>query len=175
MVRQFFPLFVDMSNLLLQDECQNYVRVLLVNGRTLFTCGTNAFTPVCVTRQVGTKAYHNMFPIWFVSLNKNVSKEPIKALQQRQVLFVLFVLFLFSVRLLTSVRHWTQWTVLLDVPMTRVTTPLPWWRRGASYMLLRWSISLDVTRSSIEVWGTCRLCERLSTTPSGSMVNKALE
>lgn len=37
----------------LQEECQNYIRVLLISGRTLFTCGTNAFTPVCITRQVG--------------------------------------------------------------------------------------------------------------------------
>ncbi|XP_022066020.1 semaphorin-5B-like isoform X2 [Acanthochromis polyacanthus] len=35
-----------------EDECQNYIRVLLISGRTLFTCGTNAFTPVCITRQV---------------------------------------------------------------------------------------------------------------------------
>lgn len=42
----------------LQEECQNYIRVLLISGRTLFTCGTNAFTPVCITRQVGTTLYH---------------------------------------------------------------------------------------------------------------------
>ncbi|XP_029304398.1 semaphorin-5B-like isoform X1 [Cottoperca gobio] len=36
-----------------EEECQNYIRVLLINGRTLFTCGTNAFTPVCITRQMG--------------------------------------------------------------------------------------------------------------------------
>uniref|UniRef100_A0A3Q1FWU3 Semaphorin-2A n=1 Tax=Acanthochromis polyacanthus TaxID=80966 RepID=A0A3Q1FWU3_9TELE len=35
-----------------EDECQNYIRVLLISGRTLFTCGTNAFTPVCITSQV---------------------------------------------------------------------------------------------------------------------------
>uniref|UniRef100_W5N7X9 Sema domain-containing protein n=1 Tax=Lepisosteus oculatus TaxID=7918 RepID=W5N7X9_LEPOC len=33
-----------------EDECQNYVRVLLVNGGWLFTCGTNAFTPICTNR-----------------------------------------------------------------------------------------------------------------------------
>uniref|UniRef100_A0A8C9RR46 Sema domain-containing protein n=1 Tax=Scleropages formosus TaxID=113540 RepID=A0A8C9RR46_SCLFO len=33
-----------------QDECQNYVRVLLVNGDRLFTCGTNAYTPICTNR-----------------------------------------------------------------------------------------------------------------------------
>lgn len=37
----------------MQEECQNYIRVLLISGTTLFTCGTNAFTPVCVTRLVG--------------------------------------------------------------------------------------------------------------------------
>ncbi|CAL8291163.1 unnamed protein product [Lota lota] len=36
-----------------EEECQNYVRVLLINGKKLFTCGTNAFTPVCSTRQMG--------------------------------------------------------------------------------------------------------------------------
>uniref|UniRef100_A0A8C6P033 Semaphorin 5A n=1 Tax=Nothobranchius furzeri TaxID=105023 RepID=A0A8C6P033_NOTFU len=33
-----------------QEECQNYIRVLLVNGNRLFTCGTNAFTPICTNR-----------------------------------------------------------------------------------------------------------------------------
>ncbi|KAF4024515.1 hypothetical protein G4228_016444 [Cervus hanglu yarkandensis] len=33
-----------------QEECQNYIRVLLVGGNRLFTCGTNAFTPVCTNR-----------------------------------------------------------------------------------------------------------------------------
>uniref|UniRef100_A0A8C9SSJ4 Semaphorin-5A n=1 Tax=Scleropages formosus TaxID=113540 RepID=A0A8C9SSJ4_SCLFO len=37
----------------LQVECQNYIRVLLVNGRRVFTCGTNAFLPICTVRQVG--------------------------------------------------------------------------------------------------------------------------
>ncbi|KAL4618071.1 semaphorin-5B-like [Arapaima gigas] len=36
-----------------QVECQNYIRVLLINGKRMFTCGTNAFMPVCTTRQVG--------------------------------------------------------------------------------------------------------------------------
>uniref|UniRef100_A0A1A8U0W5 Sema domain, seven thrombospondin repeats (Type 1 and type 1-like), transmembrane domain (TM) and short cytoplasmic domain, (Semaphorin) 5B n=1 Tax=Nothobranchius furzeri TaxID=105023 RepID=A0A1A8U0W5_NOTFU len=35
-----------------EDECQNYIRVLLISGQTLFTCGTNAFAPICITRQV---------------------------------------------------------------------------------------------------------------------------
>ncbi len=39
-------------SLLWQDECQNYVRVLLLNGSRLFTCGTNAFMPMCTTRPV---------------------------------------------------------------------------------------------------------------------------
>ncbi|XP_075873317.1 semaphorin-5B-like isoform X2 [Nelusetta ayraudi] len=36
-----------------EEECQNYIRVLLLSTGKLFTCGTNAFAPVCVTRQVG--------------------------------------------------------------------------------------------------------------------------
>uniref|UniRef100_A0A5F8HK07 Semaphorin 5B n=1 Tax=Monodelphis domestica TaxID=13616 RepID=A0A5F8HK07_MONDO len=35
-----------------EEECQNYVRVLIVSGRKVFTCGTNAFSPVCSSRQV---------------------------------------------------------------------------------------------------------------------------
>ncbi|XP_073707889.1 semaphorin-5B [Garra rufa] len=35
-----------------EDECQNYVRVLLLNGSRLFTCGTNAFMPICTTRPI---------------------------------------------------------------------------------------------------------------------------
>ncbi|RXM27703.1 Semaphorin-5B [Acipenser ruthenus] len=38
---------------LIQVECQNYIRVLLISGKKLFTCGTNAFLPVCTTRQIG--------------------------------------------------------------------------------------------------------------------------
>uniref|UniRef100_A0A4W3JJ20 Sema domain-containing protein n=1 Tax=Callorhinchus milii TaxID=7868 RepID=A0A4W3JJ20_CALMI len=33
-----------------EEECQNYIRVLLVIGNMIFTCGTNAFTPVCTNR-----------------------------------------------------------------------------------------------------------------------------
>ncbi|KAG5261552.1 hypothetical protein AALO_G00285560 [Alosa alosa] len=36
-----------------EEECQNYIRVLLLSGKKVFTCGTNAFTPVCSTRQIG--------------------------------------------------------------------------------------------------------------------------
>nr|XP_021490329.1 semaphorin-5B [Meriones unguiculatus] len=36
-----------------EEECQNYVRVLIVSGRKVFMCGTNAFSPVCSSRQVG--------------------------------------------------------------------------------------------------------------------------
>ncbi|GAB1300235.1 Semaphorin-5B [Apodemus speciosus] len=36
-----------------EEECQNYVRVLIVSGRKVFMCGTNAFSPVCASRQVG--------------------------------------------------------------------------------------------------------------------------
>lgn len=39
-------------HLLLQVECQNYIRVLLVNKTEVITCGTNAFQPLCITREV---------------------------------------------------------------------------------------------------------------------------
>ncbi|XP_072109570.1 semaphorin-5A isoform X1 [Mobula birostris] len=35
-----------------EEECQNYIRVLLINGNTIFTCGTNAFTPICTSRML---------------------------------------------------------------------------------------------------------------------------
>uniref|UniRef100_A0AAR2J2W2 Semaphorin-2A n=1 Tax=Pygocentrus nattereri TaxID=42514 RepID=A0AAR2J2W2_PYGNA len=35
-----------------EDECQNYIRVLLLSGPRLFTCGTNAFSPICTTRPI---------------------------------------------------------------------------------------------------------------------------
>ncbi|XP_010785073.1 semaphorin-5B-like, partial [Notothenia coriiceps] len=34
-------------------ECQNYIRVLLVNKTEVMSCGTNAFQPQCITREVG--------------------------------------------------------------------------------------------------------------------------
>lgn len=33
-------------------ECQNYIRVLLVNKTEVMTCGTNAFQPLCISREV---------------------------------------------------------------------------------------------------------------------------
>ncbi|XP_028932208.1 semaphorin-5B [Ornithorhynchus anatinus] len=36
-----------------EDECQNYIRVLIIFGQKLFTCGTNAFSPICSSRQLG--------------------------------------------------------------------------------------------------------------------------
>ncbi|XP_044071694.1 semaphorin-5B isoform X3 [Siniperca chuatsi] len=36
-----------------ETECQNYIRVLLVNKTEVMTCGTNAFQPLCITREVG--------------------------------------------------------------------------------------------------------------------------
>lgn len=36
----------------LQIECQNYIRVLLLNKTEVMTCGTNAFQPLCITREV---------------------------------------------------------------------------------------------------------------------------
>lgn len=37
-----------------QDECHNYIRVLVPrDAETLLACGTNAFSPLCRTYQVG--------------------------------------------------------------------------------------------------------------------------
>ncbi|KAG8249732.1 Semaphorin-5A [Homalodisca vitripennis] len=35
-----------------EQDCHNYVKVLLSNGKKLFTCGTNAFTPQCSWREM---------------------------------------------------------------------------------------------------------------------------
>uniref|UniRef100_A0A672QBC2 Semaphorin-2A n=1 Tax=Sinocyclocheilus grahami TaxID=75366 RepID=A0A672QBC2_SINGR len=53
-VNDYSPLALDLTRnqLIVGDECQNYVRVLLLNGSRLFTCGTNAFMPMCTTRPV---------------------------------------------------------------------------------------------------------------------------
>ncbi|XP_064215610.1 semaphorin-5B [Tribolium castaneum] len=35
------------------DEfCHNYIKILLTNGKNLFVCGTNAFSPQCSTRKI---------------------------------------------------------------------------------------------------------------------------
>lgn len=34
------------------EDCRNYVKVLLSNGKSLFTCGTYAFSPWCAWREV---------------------------------------------------------------------------------------------------------------------------
>jgi len=38
--------------LLLQDDCRNYIRVLILHKNRIFTCGTNAFAPHCYWRNV---------------------------------------------------------------------------------------------------------------------------
>lgn len=35
-----------------EEDCHNYVKVLLAYGHKLFACGTNAFSPVCTWREV---------------------------------------------------------------------------------------------------------------------------
>ncbi|OXU28754.1 hypothetical protein TSAR_006189 [Trichomalopsis sarcophagae] len=34
------------------EDCHNYIKVLLSNGKSLFTCGTNAFSPECTWRKI---------------------------------------------------------------------------------------------------------------------------
>lgn len=50
-----------------QEECQNYIRVLLVGGNHLFTCGTNAFTPICTNRTVWATCFIPQTPVPFLS------------------------------------------------------------------------------------------------------------
>lgn len=51
--------FINIFFCLFQDECQNYVRVMIVYGKKVFTCGTNAFSPVCSSRQVSVRIGQN--------------------------------------------------------------------------------------------------------------------
>ncbi|XP_040197043.1 semaphorin-6B [Rana temporaria] len=37
-----------------EEECNNFVKVLLLHGKTLFACGTNAFNPVCADYSLDT-------------------------------------------------------------------------------------------------------------------------
>jgi len=37
------------------EDCRNYVKVLLSNGKSLFTCGTYAFSPWCAWREVRSR------------------------------------------------------------------------------------------------------------------------
>lgn len=37
------------------NDCHNFIKVLLSNGKRLFTCGTNAFAPECTWREVGVR------------------------------------------------------------------------------------------------------------------------
>uniref|UniRef100_A0A3B3ZPN2 Sema domain-containing protein n=1 Tax=Periophthalmus magnuspinnatus TaxID=409849 RepID=A0A3B3ZPN2_9GOBI len=46
-------MYYELVFVVFQMECQNYIRVLLVNKTEVMTCGTNAFQPLCTTREVG--------------------------------------------------------------------------------------------------------------------------
>lgn len=35
-----------------EQNCHNFIKVLLISGRKLFACGTNAFSPQCSWRRV---------------------------------------------------------------------------------------------------------------------------
>lgn len=35
-----------------EENCHNYIKVLLSDGKQLFSCGTNAFKPSCTWREV---------------------------------------------------------------------------------------------------------------------------
>lgn len=35
-----------------EDDCRNYIKVLLLHGHKLFACGTHAFSPVCSWREI---------------------------------------------------------------------------------------------------------------------------
>lgn len=35
-----------------EESCHNYIKVLLTNGKEVFTCGTNSFAPVCSWREI---------------------------------------------------------------------------------------------------------------------------
>lgn len=134
-----------------QEECQNYIRVLLLSKGKLFTCGTNAFAPVCVTRQVGIKVLR--FSI--SSKLQNIGLTHHSSTTTRSA---------------TPVRCWTQWTVWPAARTTRGTTPQPCSLSAVSSTPPPSLTSQAATPSSTGAWATCRHCGVRSTTPSGSMV-----
>lgn len=54
----------DEIALFLQTECQNYIRVLLVNKTEVMTCGTNAFQPLCITREVSDDSIYSAVTVF---------------------------------------------------------------------------------------------------------------
>lgn len=53
---------ICVSFVLFQDECYNYIKVLLPrNDETLFACGTNALNPTCRNYRVSLLHNHQMF------------------------------------------------------------------------------------------------------------------
>lgn len=40
------------------EDCHNFIKVLLSNGKFIFTCGTNAYSPMCTWREVSLLKYH---------------------------------------------------------------------------------------------------------------------
>lgn len=46
-----------------EDHCRNYIKILLTNGKFLFTCGTNAFSPQCSYRKVINSFFYSIIMI----------------------------------------------------------------------------------------------------------------
>lgn len=93
-----------------QEECQNYIRVLLVGGDRLFTCGTNAFTPVCTNRTVRLQV-----ELWQI-LIPGKSKHSIKTLVLNVFLFSKELLFNFKKHLLSNwVNIWCTDLLLITL------------------------------------------------------------
>lgn len=134
-----------------QEECQNYIRVLLLSKGKLFTCGTNAFAPVCVTRQVGVKVLR--FSLF--SKLQDICPMNYSSITTRSA---------------TPARCWTQWMVWPAAPTTHGTIPPPCWLSAASSMPPLSLTSQAGILSSTGAWATCRHCGVRSTTPSGLMV-----
>lgn len=68
-------LWINSSFSVLQEECQNYIRVLLVGGNHLFTCGTNAFTPICTNRTVWLKDCVWWAQVWAQALRQLINRQ----------------------------------------------------------------------------------------------------
>ncbi len=109
-------------HLLLQVECQNYIRVLLVNKTEVITCGTNAFQPLCITREVS-----------IYQLNK------LPKLELYQSVCVIHTVS--SSQAGTWAECWRGWTESPAAPMTPVIIRRLLWPKAESCMPLRSSIS----------------------------------
>lgn len=140
----------------LQTECQNYVRVLLVNKTEVITCGTNAFQPRCIAREVVTCVSGCAGFVETRWKGRRFNAPPVSLCP--------------AFRWATWAACWRVWTAWPAARTTLATTPRRWWQRAESCTPPPLSISPAVTPSYTGAWAACHHSGLPSTTPNGWMV-----